>query len=48
METIGMAKNEWHIENVSPETKRRVKAFAASLGITIGEAVTRLADLAKI
>jgi hypothetical protein len=40
--------DEWHIKGVSPETRRKIKIFAVSRGLTLAEALDRLVELAVI
>ncbi len=41
-----MTRNEWHIKDVPEDTRRKVKAFAASNGLQLGAAITQLVDQA--
>lgn len=41
-----MTRNLWNIENVDAETRRKVKAYAASKGLTIADALAQLVDKA--
>ena len=41
-----MLQSRWEIKNVNETTKRKIKAYAVLNGIEIGEAITRLVDIA--
>jgi hypothetical protein len=39
-----MTRNIWQIENVDEATRRKIKAYAVSNGLTIPKALTLLID----
>lgn len=48
MSAVSSRSDEWHIKGVSQETRRKIKIFAVSRGLTLAEALDRLVELAAI